>query len=222
MVRKNHLTVEEIIKYMDTSDLSEEYLLWMEEVSEHLLSCDQCQRSLRKALIVESIFEEGGLSAGLRLLEKEEKIREDYQKRNWEVREAREALEPVACVTGFPNNQNYNNHDYLRRFAFSMTGLKRVAIAVRGFDEEDRKKAVVPNADHPIVPEICGDKLVVRVAGELVREQLGLAVQQFNVVLCPAGKTPVKKEAIRNEAGGYFAAEFDIGEVGEKFDIYIE
>lgn len=74
MTRNDHLTVEEITQYLDTSDLSEEYLLRMEEISEHLLSCDQCQRSLRKALSVESIFEEGGLSAGLRLLEKEEKI----------------------------------------------------------------------------------------------------------------------------------------------------
>lgn len=218
MMRANHLTAEEIIKYMDTSDLSEAYLLWMEEVSEHLLSCNECQGRLRKALIVESICEDGGLQAGLQLLAKEEKIRVDFWNRDWE---RRQALEPVACVTGFPNNQGYNNHDYLRRFTFSTIGLRRAAAAVRGSDAEDRKNTADTNARQPIMPEICGDKLIVKVAGELVREQLGIAVQKFNVVLCPTGKEPMRKEAAWNEAGGYYAAEFDIGEVGEQFEVWI-
>ena len=218
MMRENHLTAEEIIKYMDTSDLSEEYLLWMEEVSGHFLSCNECQRRLRKALIVESICEDGGLKAGLRLLEKEEKIRADIWDRKWEMREA---LEPVAYMTGFPNNHDDNNHDYLRRFTFSMTNLKRVAVTVRGSDAEDRKDTAAPNADHPIIPEICGDKLIVKAAKELVREQLGPAVQKFNVVLCPTGETPIRKEAAWNAADGYFVANFDISEVGEKFEVWI-
>lgn len=74
MMRENHLSAEEIMKYMDTLDLSEEYLLWMEETSEHLMTCNSCYQKLRQAMLVESICEEGGLETGLRLLAKEEKI----------------------------------------------------------------------------------------------------------------------------------------------------
>lgn len=74
MMRESHLTAEEIIKYMDTSDLSEEYLIWMEEVSEHLLTCYSCHQRMRQTMLAESVCEEGELEAGLRLLAKEEKI----------------------------------------------------------------------------------------------------------------------------------------------------
>ena len=214
MTREDHLTVEEINIYLDTSDLSEEYLLRMEEISEHHSSCDKCRQNLRKALIIESVCEEGGLAAGLRLLPKEGKIRRDVWIRDWEMKQA---MEPAACVTGFPNS-----YDYLRRFTFSMTNLRRTAAVVRGSDAEDKKNTSSVNAGQPIIPEIRGDKLIVRVAGELVREQLGIAVQQFNVVLCPEGASPIEKAAVWDEAGGYFAVEFDVGEVGEQFEIYIQ
>ena len=74
MMRDSHLTAEEIIKYMDTSDLSEEYMLWMEDVSDHLLTCYSCHQRLCQALLTESVCEEGGLEIGLRLLAREEKI----------------------------------------------------------------------------------------------------------------------------------------------------
>ena len=74
MMREKHLSAEEIMKYMDTSDLSEEYLLWMEKTSEHLMTCHSCYQKMRQAMLVESICEEGGLEIGLRLLAREEKI----------------------------------------------------------------------------------------------------------------------------------------------------
>lgn len=218
MMRNDHLTVEEINIYLDTSDLSEEYLLRMEEITMHLSSCNLCQRILRKALVIESICEEGGLAAGLRLLPKEEKVRRDVQIRDWEMQQA---LQPAAYVNGFSNNHDYNNQDYLRRFAFSMANLRRAAAVVRGSDEEDRRNTADLNVGQPIIPEISGDKLVVRVAGELVWEQLGNTVRQFNVVLCPEGASPIEKAAIWHESGRYFAAEFDVGEAGEEFQIYI-
>lgn len=214
MTRNDHLTADEITKYLDTTDLSEEYLLQMEEISVHLSSCNQCQNVLRKALVIESICEEGGLAAGLRLLPKEEKVRRDVRFRDGEMRQA---LEPVACVTGFPNN-----YDHLRRYVFSMTNLRRTAAAVRGSDVEDKRNAANLNADHPIMPEIYGDKLIVRVIKEPVQEQIGIAGRCFNVVICPEGAPPIEKEAVWDEAGGCYVAEFDVGEVGERFQIYIQ
>ena len=37
---RTHLTTDDLIKYMDTTDISEEYLLWFEGITEHIESCE--------------------------------------------------------------------------------------------------------------------------------------------------------------------------------------
>ena len=72
---EKHLSVEDIEKYMTTSDLSEDYLLWFESVTEHLNECEKCRNALQRAIALESLNEEEGLCEALKLAEQEEEIR---------------------------------------------------------------------------------------------------------------------------------------------------
>ena len=72
---RTHLTWEEIEKYIDTSDLSEEYLLWMETVSEHIDACETCQKRIQKAVAIEAALEEENFGQMLELAQQEEEIR---------------------------------------------------------------------------------------------------------------------------------------------------
>lgn len=72
---RQHLTQEEIIKYMDTSDLSEEYMLWLEEAQEHVDDCALCQEQLRGFLAVEQVCEADMLSQGITWMGKESDVR---------------------------------------------------------------------------------------------------------------------------------------------------
>lgn len=254
MMRADHLTVEEIIKYIDTSDLSEEYLLWMEEVSEHLLTCDECQRRLRRALIVDSICEDGGLEEGLRLLAEEEKIREKIGRETAEKRKlenkTKDTKKDSRLKKGFRQKKDSRlKDDHLLRvpayemdegegaacaqiinipqrkveiYDFHIEDLLRRPGVARGADAENKSDAVIPDADHPIIPEICGDKLIVKVSGELVYRQLGSTGQRFNVVLCRTEESPIRKEAFWNEAGGYYVAKFDRFGSSHTCYIYLE
>ena len=72
---RTHLTWEEIEKYIDTSELSEEYLLWIETVSEHLDACEICQKRIQKAVAIEAALEEENFGQMLELAQQEEEIR---------------------------------------------------------------------------------------------------------------------------------------------------
>lgn len=72
---RTHLTWEEIEKYRNVSDLSEEYLLWMEAVSAHLDVCEICQKRIQKAIVIEEALEEDNFKQMLKLAEREEEIR---------------------------------------------------------------------------------------------------------------------------------------------------
>ena len=76
-MNERHLTRNDLQKYMDTSDLSEAYLLWMEQVTEHLLECPKCQAALQKLMLIDSICEEESFAEALELATQEEAVRRD-------------------------------------------------------------------------------------------------------------------------------------------------
>lgn len=240
MMRDSHLTTEEIIKYMDTSDLSEDYLLFMEEVMEHMSRCHFCRHRLQKALTVESICEEGGLAAGLRLLAKEEKIknriREEVNNGSrteiltgilkkirkkkdddiWEVdpyAEQYAAYESVAQQYGIPVNIE-------RRFKFSMMDLIRENSA----DLAGGSNTADGSSEPQVVPEICGDKLIFRISKEVVQELNWRTGQMVRVKLSSGNELPIVKDAVWDEADERYVAEFDVNENIGRFviDVYVE
>ncbi|MDD6038285.1 MAG: hypothetical protein PUD20_05770 [bacterium] len=72
---RQHLTQEEIIKYMDTTDLSEEYALWLEEAQTHVDDCVLCQEQLRRFLTIEHVCEADMLTQSIAWMEKESDVR---------------------------------------------------------------------------------------------------------------------------------------------------
>ncbi len=52
----------------------DDFLDGMEEITEHVMECSQCQERLHKAMNVDSICDEEGLAEGLKLLKYEEEI----------------------------------------------------------------------------------------------------------------------------------------------------
>lgn len=224
MMRANHLTAEEIIKYMDTSDLSEGYLLWMEEVSEHLLTCSDCQRRLHQVIIVDSICEDGGLEAGLRLLAEEEKIREKIDKETARKRKhvfVMDESEGAACarMTGFPLSED---PDKVKHYSFGIADVKRATGAVRGADTENGASDAGVSAMRPITLELCGPNLIIKIAEEVVKQQIGDSRQRFRVVMEPTNREPLKAEAVRDEAGGCYVAKLELAGLPSRFQIYLE
>ena len=76
-ISMNHLSVDEIDRITDTSDLSPEYLDWYESVEAHLADCALCREQIRRKVLCDDLSDGNTLQSGLRLLEKEEEIRKN-------------------------------------------------------------------------------------------------------------------------------------------------
>lgn len=73
----NHLSVDEIDRITDTSDLSPEYLKWYEGVEAHLAECDLCREQIRRKVLCDDLSDGMLLNTGIKMLEKEEEIRKN-------------------------------------------------------------------------------------------------------------------------------------------------
>lgn len=211
-MRDKHLTSEEIMKYMDASDMSEEYMLWMEETAEHILTCDVCQEKLNRAMTAESICDEEGLAAGLKLMEYEEEIRRNILIAHLtRMREQARIAELIEHIRS----------GYVERFTFSAADLRRSAGVVRGTDQQYGQQVTLEKAE---------DKLVLRIPGEMGKESRTGTEEvcdndrknKLTVILHMEDEEPVIKEALWDEACGQYVAEVDGCGRGEKLEIYID
>lgn len=71
----NHLSVEDIDRITDTSNLSSEYLTWYEGVEAHLADCALCREQIRRKILCDDLSDGRTLQTGILMLEKEEEIR---------------------------------------------------------------------------------------------------------------------------------------------------
>lgn len=60
-MRAGHLSSLDYENYLVGNNLSEEYMQWLEPVSEHLMECEQCRSKLQKIMSIEYICEEGAM-----------------------------------------------------------------------------------------------------------------------------------------------------------------
>lgn len=70
-----HLSVEEIKKYINKNDLTEEYLLWLEKATQHLDDCAICRKRVQEAILIEEMCEENNIADVLKFAAQEEDIR---------------------------------------------------------------------------------------------------------------------------------------------------
>lgn len=206
-MRDKHLTAEEIMKYTDVSDLSEEYLLWMEETTEHLQACGVCQERLHRAMTAESVCEEEGLAAGLELMEHEEEIRRNILIAQLSRMQEQERI--AELITRIRDG-------YVERFVFSVADLRRSAGAVRGAESQYGQQVTLEKSE---------DKLLLKIPGRLGREnRAGTAevCSKLTVILHTEDEGPIMKEALWDEVCGQYVVVVDGFVRGEKLEVYID
>lgn len=61
-MNEKHLSSLDYEKYLDGNDISEEYLMWLEPIADHLMQCDCCKQILNKVMQIEHIYDNGVLN----------------------------------------------------------------------------------------------------------------------------------------------------------------
>jgi uncharacterized protein (DUF2132 family) len=76
-MQQKHMTYEDFEQYLDTSEVSEEYLCRIEGIMQHLDECEHCQKILQRMILISSVCDEDSIAGGLDLLKKESVIRRE-------------------------------------------------------------------------------------------------------------------------------------------------
>lgn len=196
-MEQTHLTLQDIMKYLDTSDLSEEYLLWMDKVSEHLTGCTKCQEALHKAMDAEYICEQNGFNSIAAQVCEEEKIRKDILICKLLQMQQGERMDMVIRLL-----QDHSVLPYILQFSDCNKGTG----ISRGNDNlQDSGKI-----------EFINDKgqLLVRIPGSQPD-------QKKMVVLERESADPVIREAAWNEEMQSLTAHFPMADSDEELEVYV-
>ena len=202
---RTHLTWEEIEKYIDTSDLTEEYLLWMEQVSEHIDACEICQKRIQKAAIIEGALEEDNFSQMLELAQHEEEIRRNI----------------LICKL-YQMSQDDNTREELQQTMMQII-QKMQQQAVQAYILQAvamQKRAGVSRGEEYFAKR--EDGLEISYKDSLLQVCfIKDSSKNYLAVLNQDGKAPQIAEAVWTEEKDCFVAEFEIEESLTEFEIYI-
>lgn len=196
-MERTHLTIQDIMKYLDTADLSEEYLLWMDQAADHLAVCPKCQEALQKAMNAEYICEEDGFDRVAALTPYEAKIRKDIIICKLLQMQQNERMATVVQLL-----QNNAVLPYILQLSECRKGMG----ISRGNDHSDHsEKAEFINRD---------GQLVVRIPGTLPD-------QKRTIVLERDGEEPVIREAVWDEETKSLTAQFPMADPDAEVELYV-
>ena len=193
-MEQTHLTISDIMKYLDMADLSEEYLLWMDQAADHLAVCPKCQEALQKAMNAECICEEDGFDRVAALAPYEGKIRKDIIICKLLQMQQNERMEAVAQLL-----RNTAVVPYVLQLSECRKGMG----ISRGNDHSQEAEFI--NRD---------GQLVVRIPGTLPD-------QKRTVVLERDGGEPVIQEAVWDEEMKSLTAQFPMVGPDAEVELYV-
>lgn len=199
-MEQTHLMIQDIMKYLDTADLSEEYLLWMDQAADHLAACPKCQEALQKAMNAEYICEADGFDRVAALTPYEGKIRKDIIICKLLQMQQNERMEAVVHLL---------RNTAVLPYVLQLSECQRGMGISRGNDHSDHldhsEKAEFINRD---------GQLVVRIPGTLPD-------QKRTVVLERNGEEPVIQEAVWDEETKSLTAQFPMADPDEEVELYV-
>lgn len=197
-MRDEHLTYEELERYMDDADLSQEYLLWSEPVTEHLDMCAVCRERLDKLFLLSELCRDENIESSMRLVSREMQIR---------ARAVALHLEIMA--------ENQRMLEVARRLQMG------VLLAVSASKADFLKKQSVVRGD-----EVSEEKQVT-VSYESGRVCVSVALSEekdVTVVLASVDSKEVPRMqcAVWQEEKKTAVAEFEVEQLEEKYEIYVD
>lgn len=202
---RTHLTWEEIEKYIDTSELSEEYLLWMETVSEHLDACKICQKRIQKAVAIEAALEKENFGQMLELAQQEEEIRRNilicklYQMSQDDSTKA-ELKQAMTQIMQKMQQQ------VVQAYILQAVAMQQRAGVSRGEEYFVKREDGLEISYTDSLLQVCFTKD---------------SSKSYSVVLNQDGKAPQIAGAVWSDVKDCFVAEFEIEDTLTEFEVYI-
>lgn len=204
---RTHLTIEDLQKYINTSDMSEEYLLWMEEISDHLETCEVCQKNLEKVIMLENTLQEESFGSLLKMAEHEDDIRRSIVACKLQMMYQENSTKDAASAIVMEAVRQLQLNA-VKSYMLNMSAMAGCAGVARG--EESM----------PLAKED-GVEIMVENSELLVKADASDRQKKFTAVLDRKEKSPVVCEASWEEENKQWVAKFNMDELMEQFEVYI-
>lgn len=205
---RTHLTTDDLLKYMDTTDMSEEYLLWFEGVTGHIEACESCSRLLEKAIMLESSMQEENIGQLFKMAEHEADIRRSVVAHKLQMMYSQDSTRNAAStiVTEAIRQLQVNA---VKSYMLQMSSMVGRAAVARG--EGDGVSLVKED----------GVEILVEDSELLVKTDDMDNQKKFTAVLDRKEKSPMVCEATWEEEKKQWVAKFNMDELMEQFEVYI-
>ena len=199
---KQHLSYEELNWYLEASSDTETNMKKMEDMMEHMMECEICQKRLQNMLMISSVCEPQNLGDSLFMLSQEEEIRRELValRLMMEVKEERMRQVALRLREGILLQRMILKEDLVSR-----------NMVMRG----EEQKSMSLNEQIEATQE--GGILKVVVACEENRQVTAILMGQREgqeyLMTAEGNWMPEKKVSV---------AEFKIGELQESYEIYVD
>ncbi|MBQ7776644.1 MAG: hypothetical protein IJ379_12060 [Lachnospiraceae bacterium] len=197
-MQQKHLTYGDLEQYLDTTDVSEEYLCRIESVMQHLDECEHCQKLLQRMLLISSVCDEDNIAGGLAVLKEESVIRRELFALRIEMAEQDERMQELAARF---------RAGMLKQMVVYHPRAIRASMVARGDGEAMRQSPIRIQFDAGKVKVFvyCEEGKEVTVILESNQEKEGLIIKQAKA-----------------STEGLVVLEFDKAENDDKYSFYID
>jgi len=197
-MRDEHLTYEELERYIDDTELSQEYLLWSETMTEHLDMCAVCRKRLDKLFLLSELSREENIERSIRLVGREAQMRTRVVALRLEIMAENQRMLEVA--------QRLQAGAVLAMSVSKEDVLKKQSVA-RGNEIGEEKQITVCYKDGAVCVSVA------------LSEGKDVTVVLASV---DGKEAPIMQKAVWQEEQKAAVAEFKVEQLEEKYEIYID
>ncbi|MBQ7955324.1 MAG: hypothetical protein IJ282_06195 [Lachnospiraceae bacterium] len=198
-MEKGHLTYEELERYAEDTDFSEEYMMFCEPLMAHLDTCELCRERLDKMLLLSTMTKEADMALALNLVRQETQIRRKIVALRLGMMAKDRRMAEIAGRL---------EQGLLKQISVAKADFIKVQAAVRSSDSEEQK---------PVTVHYEEGKASVTVR---CKKQADVTV-----ILVPVKEKDAKimvATAKWDEKKGLAQATFEIAQLEECYEIYVD
>lgn len=197
-MQNGHLTYEELERYTIQDDFSEEYLCFCEPVTAHLDECKICRKRMDTMLLISELIEGEKMPAALRMVKTEEELRRIIISLRMEMHAKEQRMLEVAkrMRLGMLMNISASKADFFRAKTVSR-GKEEIQQSSVTLRYEKGRASVIVSCQEKT------DATVIMVNNEDNNE-------------------PLIAKAEWNEEQQAAVAEFDIEQLADKYEIFVD
>lgn len=203
-MEKGHLTYEELERYAEDTDFSEEYMMFCEPLMAHMDTCAACRERLDKLVLISALTEDAYMASALKLVRQEAEIRRKIVA----LRLGMMAKEQYMARVSMGELASRLEQGLLLAISVAKADLLKVQAVSRSNDRTEQKPVTVRYEEGHVVVTVQCERTA-----------------EVTVILVPTKEKNAEimvAEAKWDEEKGFAIAMFELAQLESGYEIYVD